>query len=144
MMSFKILIDFLIDSWFYLTLFLSIFWGLRSLWLFTFPPIPDENIDKAKYTFRTILSYKISTVFMGIYQFLFNFFGSFLGWFCVYILLSKFSIITTFNDINIGWDDLILFILSLLGLTGHLPQVTYGLVESFGQLGKALANKIRS
>ena len=43
---------------------------------------------------------------------------------------------------NFDLADLVLFIISFLGVTGHLPQSLYGLVESLGRLAGVVVNKI--
>jgi len=84
---------------------------------------------------------KWTSFFMLSYQFIFNFVGSLAGWVCFYVLLSRTQHnLPNFN--NIGIVDFVLFVLSLLGLTGHLPQTTYGLVVSIGKFAEAGTQKL--
>lgn len=113
------LINFLIASWFWLALIMSLFWGTRSVILF--------GISR--------------NFWWKSYQFIFNFVGSFAGWFCFYVLLIRTqNNMPRFQTLTIG--DIILFVVSLLGLTGHLPQVTYGLVEGFAEIAKKATDKL--
>ena len=113
------LIKILITSWFWLALGMSFFWGIRSTILFT----------------------RSKIFWWKSYQFIFNFVGSFAGWFCFYVLLIR-----TQNNMpqfqGFGGVDIALFILSLLGLTGHLPQVIYGIVEGFAEIAKRAIDKL--
>lgn len=120
---------FVINYWLILALIMSLFWGIsrayldyysRRLW-----PEPGGRI-------KILLNW-------STYQFIFNFTGSFLGWCCLYILIMRAQ-----RNISMNFDltDLVLFIISFLGLTGHLPQSLYGLVESLGRLADVVANKL--
>ena len=113
------LIAFLITSWLCLAIIMSVFWGIRG----------------------TILFAKSRNFWWKSYQFIFNFVGSFAGWFCFYALLIKSqNNITTFR--GFGGSDFVLFILSLIGLTGHLPQALYGFVESFSKIAEKATEKL--
>ena len=79
---------------------------------------------------------KLGYFFWLSYQLIFNFVGSFAGWICFYVLLVRAqSKLPDLSGFNLG--DFILFLLSLLGLTGHLPQTLYGLVVSIGKFAEA-------
>jgi len=112
-------IKFLIAAWFWLALVMSLFWGIRSTFLFA---------NSRNFWWKS-------------YQFIFNFVGSFAGWFCFYVLLVR-----THNNMpqfqGFVGGDILLFAVSLLGLTGHLPQVTYGLVEGFAEIAKRAIDKL--
>ena len=113
------LINFLITWWFWLALTMSFYWGIRAVILFT----KDRNWHWKSY------------------QFIFNFIGSFASWCCFYILLVRTqNNMPSFQAVTSG--DMVLFIMSLLGLTGHLPQVIYGLVEGFIEVGKKAVEKL--
>ena len=45
-----------------------------------------------------------------------------------------------FQGFTVG--DIVLFFISLLGLTGHLPQSVYGVVESFSKIGEIATQKL--
>lgn len=126
--------------WIFTAIVFSIFWGIRSVVLFITDPIDRLPKDKkGLYVFR-IKYRKFSKNLIGIYQFIFNFIGSFFGWVCLYILIIRVeSNLPDYSKLNIY--DLILFILVLLGLTGHLPQIAYGLIESIGEIGKKAIDK---
>lgn len=114
-----ILINFLLAFWFWLALIMSLFWGIRSAVLFKNQMMYERSL--------------LEKFFWKSYEFIFNFVGSFAGWFCFYALLVR-----TQNNIphfkDFGGGDIILFIVSLLGLTGHLPQTIYGFVQSFAEI----------
>lgn len=113
------LIGLLISLWFWLALAMSLYWGIRALILFA---------QGRNWCWKS-------------YQFIFNFIGSFAGWCCFYALLVRTrNNIPSFQGFTSG--DVVLFIISLLGLTGHLPEVTYGLVRGFGELGKKVLEKL--
>lgn len=113
------LIKLLLALWLWLAIIMSLFWGVRSIILFA---------ESRNFWWKS-------------YQFIFNFVGSFAGWFCFYVLLIR-----TQNNMprsqGFAVGDIILFIVSLLGLTGHLPQVTYGFVESFVEITKRAMEKL--
>lgn len=115
----KDLVSFLINHWLLLATIMSIFWGIRS----------------------TILFARQREFFWKTYQFIFNFVGSFAGWFCFYVLLIRVqNNFPDFRSLELG--DIFLFVVSLLGLTGHLPQVTYGFIEGFAKLAEKAVEKI--
>ncbi len=103
-----------------LSVLMSVFWGIRSVCLFA-----DFSQKKGINNWQKFL--------MKAYQFIFNFIGSLFGWGAFYILLIRLKNCSdTFSNISV--IDLILFFISLLGLTGHLPQVTYGIVKAMSDL----------
>lgn len=115
----EILIKFLLASWLWFATIMSLFWGTRS----------------------TILFAESRNFWWKSYEFIFNFVGSFAGWFCFYALLIRTqNNIPRFQGFTGG--DIILFIVSLLGLTGHLPQTIYGFVESFAEITKKATEKL--
>ncbi len=132
------LLNFLICNWLWLAIVFSIYWGTRSAWLFTTDAL--QETDAAKYSFRK--KYRsVNKFFMGSYQFVLNAVGSFAGWFCFHALLIRVRDMLPHLR-GFSWGDAVLFVLALLGLTGHLPQVVVGFVGSFGKLGEALARKL--
>ena len=123
-----VMISFFIRFWIPFAIIMSLFWGIRGLHM-SLREAWKESFSKLGYFFW--LSY----------QLIFNFIGSFAGWICFYILLvrtqSKLPDFTVF-----GWSDFILFLLSILGLTGHFPQTLYGLVVSIGKFAEAGTAKV--
>jgi len=104
------LINILIDNWFLFAFIFSFYWGIRGVFLF----------GKNKFWWWS-------------YEFLFNFIGSFAGWCCFLALLTRVqSHFPSYNGFTAG--DIVLFFVSLLGLTGHLPQATYGIVQGFSEV----------
>ena len=117
----KGIIDILLLSCVWLTLasIMSLFWGVRAIVLFE---------SKRNFWWKS-------------YAFIFNFVGSFFGWGCFYVLLIRIqNSMPTFKDFSGG--DIVLFVLSLLGLTGHLPQAIYGLVEDLAEIVKKITAKV--
>jgi|GEM_PF-2680371 len=113
------LIKFLLTYWLWLATIMSSFWSIRSVILFA---------ESRNFWWKS-------------YQFIFNFVGSFAGWFCFYALLIRTqNNMPQFRGFNGG--DIILFVTSLLGLTGHLPQTIYGFVESFAEIAKKTIEKL--
>ncbi|HBU69385.1 MAG TPA: hypothetical protein DEE98_03270 [Elusimicrobia bacterium] len=117
----KTFIEIIIVYWTWFAFVISIIWGIYGAVLFT---------PKSDSKFKTIL--------LRFYQFNFNFMGSLAGWFCFHILTIRLKA----PYLNIGSTDFILIILTVLGLTGHLPESIYGLVISIKKLGEAVANRI--
>ena len=117
------LISFFIRYWMPFAIIMSVFWGVRGLHMSLIKNWKDQTS-------------KLGYFFWLSYQLIFNFVGSFAGWICFYVLLvraqSKLPDLSGFH-----LSDFILFLLSLLGLTGHLPQTLYGLVVSIGKFAEA-------
>ncbi len=121
------LIELLLASWFWFATIMSLFWSTRSVILFRNQGIYGRNFYE--------------NFWWKSYEFIFNFVGSFAGWFCFYALLIRTqNNIPRFQGFTGG--DIILFIVSLLGLTGHLPQTIYGFVESFAEITKRATEKL--
>lgn len=110
---------YLLASWFWLALIMSFYWGIRAVQLFT------NNLNWH----------------WKVYQFVFNFIGSFAGWCCFYVLLVR-----TQNNFpsfqSLALSDVILFVISLLGLTGHLPEVIYGFVKGLEEITRKAFEKL--
>lgn len=117
------IIKWLIKYWFPSALIMSLFWGIRAIFFVLIKQLKSETDKIAMYP-------KTSFVLVHVvYQFLFHFIGSFAGWFCFYVLLLKANA----SLLSFTGSDFILFLISLLGLTGHIPQTLYGLVVSIGK-----------
>jgi hypothetical protein len=98
---------------------MSLYWGIRAVVLFE----------------------KSRGFWWQSYQFIFNFIGSFGGWCCLYVLLIRVQNFKgEFQSVSGG--DIFLFLVSLLGLTGHLPQSVYGTVESFSKIAEKATDKL--
>ena len=112
------LIKFLIAWWLWFAIGMSLFWGIRGTILF----------EKRNFWWKS-------------YQFIFNSVGSLFGWSCFYVLLVRTqNNMPQFQDFTGG--DFILFVVALLGLTGHLPEVTYGFVKGFAEIAKMVTEKL--
>lgn len=101
--------------------FLKIGFGafaLFSSFIYGYYAFEIHNIDKSQIIKSNWYRYN---------QYWFNGLGAFIGWIALYILLFyKLKItnsplcFTSFAN-NLGWDDLVLFLVSYFGITGHLP-----------------------
>jgi len=100
---------------------MSVIWGLRSGAIF--------RDDKNKHP-----------CWEYFYQFTSNFFGSLAGWCCVYALAVRTSAAHDLRSLNAG--DALLFLLALLGLTGHFTQALVGLVGAIEAIAAAVGKKL--
>jgi hypothetical protein len=125
----KDVIDFFLCYWFIIAIIVSLFWGIRGLHMSLLKDWKD-HLSKSGYFFW--LSY----------QLIFNFIGSFAGWFCFYILLIRTQKKLPELTATFDTSDFLLFLLSILGLTGHLPQTLYGLVVSVGKFAEAGTSRL--
>ena len=117
------LISFFICYWMPFAIIMSVFWGVRGLHMSLIKNWKDQTS-------------KLGYFFWLSYQLIFNFVGSFAGWVCFYVLIVRAqSKLPGLSGFDLG--DFILFLLSLLGLAGHLPQTLYGLVVSIGKFAEA-------
>ncbi|MFH1023779.1 MAG: hypothetical protein V1809_10385 [Planctomycetota bacterium] len=113
------LVAFLIDWWFCLALASGLFWGIRGVVLF------ESNRG---WWWKS-------------YQFIFNIVGSFAGWCCLYVLLTRTQhAMPECRGFSMG--DVFLFVISMLGLTGHLPMVIWGIVDGFSEIEKRAVQKL--
>jgi hypothetical protein len=69
-----------------------------------------------------------------------NFVGSFAGWCCVYAVVARAQSEPSLRALNGG--DALLFLLSILGVIGMLPQAILGVVSSLGALTAAITAAI--
>ncbi len=135
------LLDILISYWWVAGLIMSLLWGLRAVALF-----PDDKHPRWGF----------------FYQFMFNFVGSLAGWCCVYALAVRMWVVLpspqsllvrggpvpaglrgqALNPPSFTGGDFLLFLMSFLGVTGHLPQAMAGLVSSIEKLAEVAAKKI--
>ncbi len=124
-----------------MTIVFSLYWGIRSVILFTTDSLSRVDEQKQKLYFLRRKFPGIGTFLIGSYQFIFNFVGSFAGWVCFYVLLVRIQA-RSLGSLDFTGGDVLLFFVSLLGLSGHLPQILYGLVESVGELGNKAIEKM--
>lgn len=128
------LIELLQKYWIFLSMTMSLFWGIRSAFLYARRPhygtLAEHFISENKY-----LGW--GYFFMASYQFLFNFIGSMAGWFCFHMLLMRLRPQEGMLLV-LSAADFFLFLFAVIGLTGHLPQTLYGFVVSVGNIGDAL------
>jgi hypothetical protein len=103
---------------------MSIAWGARSVDLF----VGQEYRGRQRFWWQ-------------FYQFIFNFVGSFAGWCCTYILATRVKAVLGSPHGVFGPGDFVLFLLSFLGATGHLPQSMAGILDSIGKIGGFLSQK---
>ena len=108
----------LVAYWWLAGLAMSVLWGLLSGALF-------PGIVHRRWTY--------------FYQFTANFVGSLAGWCCVYALAVRATAAPDLRSLNGG--DALLFLFSLLGVTGHLTQALVGLVNAIEVLG-TIAKKV--
>ena len=141
-LTMECLITFLIKYWFLLSVITSIFWGLRSVFLFTTDLNADLPSRQSEHYFLRYWCPRARIFFIGSYQFLFNFIGSMAGWMCLYALLVRIKHDDAYIFTEFSWGDVVLFIFSLIGLTGHLPQVTYGFVGAVSDITKRAIQKL--
>lgn len=124
------LLNFTLDYWLFFAIVLSFFWGTRAALFYS--GISTVNNKRQKV---------ILGVFEGGYQFIFHFVGSLAGWCCFYFLLQRIPRTEPWvRDFTTG--DVLLFFISLIGLTGHLPQITYGVVISIKDVISKVSKKI--
>jgi hypothetical protein len=110
------LILLIFQNWIIVALITSLFWGFYGIAHFHF----------------TITGFR--KIFAVIYQFNFNFLGSFAGWCCFHILTNRLR--APYENINS--IDFILGLLTFIGLTGHMPEFLFITKDII----KAIANKI--
>lgn len=117
--------------WMIFSIIASVFWGIRAAFLFVHTPTIGLSEKYPRW----------GRFFIYSYQFIFNFVGSMAGWACFYALIVRVSsYYPSMKGFNFG--DVLLFIFSVIGLSGHLPQTIYGFVEAFGNLATAATKKI--
>jgi len=115
--------DFFLKYWLWFALFMSIYWGIRGLILYTTDLVERLGTKRKKELYllrKKGISWGI--LFVGVYEFIFNFVGSFAGWCCLYIFIKHAS----FTNLKLA--DFVLIILSIMGLSGLLPNFIKGIV----------------
>jgi hypothetical protein len=135
----KKLLELFIQYWYIPALLSSLFYGIRGAFLwYTLPfPVlanaPTDVKEKHKKIFRYVFDLP--------YQFIFNFAGALAGWCCLYVLITHIlEELPKLRGFTTG--DVILFIVALIGTTGHLPQTVYGFVQSFNLIVETVTKRI--
>ena len=128
----QVVLNFIKNYWLTLAIIMSLFWGIRGGYL-DFAHRRDNFILELNRTHNIY-----SLLNWATYQFIFNAIGSFAGWVCLYILVTRVEP-AMFGKLEV--TDLVLFIISFLGITGLLPQTVYTLMGSVGRLAEAVINK---
>jgi hypothetical protein len=67
-----------------------------------------------------------------------NLFGSLAGWLAIYVL----SLRTQSDVLHLGWPDLWLGVVALLGISGKLPETVQGFILSIGKAVEAITKKL--
>jgi hypothetical protein len=125
----------LAETLFLLTgLFFSLFYGIRSYYIFTFPRIDDKERER----------YRIS-ITMKLHNFFVNFTGSAIGWISLYVLYKDiFS--SGLAGINIGrvsFGHMLLLFVAILGIWGILPHTFWGLAESAKYIAEKALGRLK-
>ena len=128
--------DFFIKYWLWFAFPMSLYWGVRSLILYTTDLKERIGKEKQRLYFLRKRGKFCGILLVGGYQFIFNFVGSFAGWCCLYVLIKH----TSFKSLRLA--DFVLFILSIMGLSGHLPQFIYGIVMSPETMARIMSKKL--
>ena len=117
----------------------SVYWGIRAVY---YDYHYGESNTQSKHVPLPSDSQKnILFWFIWVpYDFIFHAVGFLAGCGCLYGLINRLEVFGGFQGLDIA--DLFLFIFSVLGLTGHLPQTLYGFVKAFGELARAVTEKI--
>lgn len=72
----------------------------------------------------------------------FNFLGSFSGWFILWMLLPNIIHCFTFQTTNdLSLKDIILFLIALIGVSGYLPLLLFGIAKSANELANKLGKQ---
>ncbi len=124
-------VDIIVTVIFKISLFFSIlfsvFFGVRA-----------NYVDKIKYKGEHPC---IAEYLNAVYNFIFHFLGSFTGWVLLYVLVLRIKPLYPDEMNQIGLMDVLLLLITFIGITGHLPQSTYGFVSSFKNLADSFAKK---
>lgn len=104
--------------------FLSVFYGARAAWIFMYPH--PENPPR-----KTTKSW-------WIHQMWINFWGSFIGWICVYLLVFNLKDNVTLISQNFSFGLLSLFVVGVLGTMGFLPLTAWLLANSIAVLTRKI------
>ena len=114
--------NFMCDKWLVLALPISLLWGMRSVYLFT--PEPPNPATTNSYFYKKFSVTWIWTTSMAMYQFVFNFACSLVGFICIGELCSRY-----FQN-SYDTVGLILLIIGVIGITGHLPELIHSITNN--------------
>ena len=115
---------------FVLAFVLSILYGIRGIAI-------------EMRTFKRDDAWKKSELWLVQYShgFIYNFVGSLAGWIALYIL--SYQLFTCTGPCHpLGWSDLGLAVLALLGITGKLPETVQGFIISIGKIVESFTGKV--
>jgi hypothetical protein len=91
----------------------SLLFGIGAGWMFETDPPP-----------------KHWSAWMWVRQFWLNYLGSFAGWICLWLLTGRISIWIASGCENApGVWEMFLFIVTFIGMTGHLPLASVRIIE---------------
>jgi len=103
------------------------------------------------FTFSFFFGWKACEIFsvaepkkmsQRFYLFWFNFFGSLIGWFALWVILFKIlRCVSGPCQAGVELGDLVLALIAFAGITGHLPMATNGIFSSLGDIAKTLYKK---
>ncbi len=117
----------------------SLYWGIRAVYYDYH--YGESNTQSKHIPLPSDRQKNIMFWFIWVpYDFIFHAVGFLAGCWCLYVLINRIEVFCHFRGLGIA--DMILFIFSVLGLTGHLPQALYGFVKAFGELAKVATKKI--
>src|SRR5439155_7792266 len=75
-----------------------------------------------------------------LHQFWFNFVGSLLGWAAAWFLARKaWHCLAVACPAHLDWSDAALIVGAFVGVTGHLPYATAGILSGVRELASKLA-----
>lgn len=118
-----------------------VFFSLATIatMFYTFWAFKIHN-GKTYYEFYGVEKGKIDPRLIG--QRWFNFLGSLSGWFILWLLLPNlvhcFASQAT-NDLSV--KDIILFLIALIGISGYLPLLLFGIAKSANELANKLGKQ---
>jgi hypothetical protein len=73
------------------------------------------------------------------HQVWFNFAGAVVGWAAMWFIVRKlWHVLATDSPADFGWSDGVLSALAFVGITGHLPYATAGLLKGIRELARKL------
>lgn len=80
------------------------------------------------------MNVSIWTPWQWVRQFILNYAGSFVGWVCLWIIFNRLShwITNNYADTPGAWE-IFLFIVSFIGITGHLPLASVTLIQNLSE-----------
>ena len=124
--------DLFLKYWLWFAFFMSIYWGIRNLILYTTDLVERLGLKPPRSYFLRKRGKFWGISLIGGYEFIFNFVGSLAGWCCLYVFI-KYADFT-----KIELSDFVFLILGIMGLGGRLPRFILGIIK----LPTAVANYI--